>query len=49
MSSTVLKTIENFNSQPHKEADFSISIHSFTLEYFNSQPHKEADERINTY
>ena len=36
-------TRTNFNSQPHKEADFgSPSALIYTL-YFNSQPHKEAD------
>ena len=34
----------NFNSQPHKEADFSYMIVTGQVEYFNSQPHKEADK-----
>ena len=40
----------NFNSQPHKEADYpSIPLFSYSY-HFNSQPHKEADtaRRVHT-
>ena len=33
----------HFNSQPHKEADYSENATSVEQENFNSQPHKEAD------
>ena len=35
-----------FNSQPHKEADFTGGDHCNVQNYFNSQPHKEADEKL---
>ena len=35
---------QNFNSQPHKEADESKLKYPATRRHFNSQPHKEADE-----
>ena len=35
----------NFNSQPHKEADFYDKPVFRGFRYFNSQPHKEADAR----
>ena len=34
---------KNFNSQPHKEADYGIFHWLTGGSYFNSQPHKEAD------
>ena len=33
----------NFNSQPHKEADYFADVVPRFQKYFNSQPHKEAD------
>ena len=33
----------NFNSQPHKEADYNRMYLRMSKRYFNSQPHKEAD------
>ena len=38
----------NFNSQPHKEADFYDKPVFRGFRYFNSQPHKEADPMIVT-
>ena len=38
-----LEREENFNSQPHKEADTIGLVLIFIHFYFNSQPHKEAD------
>ena len=35
-----------FNSQPHKEADETVSDTAAFIPNFNSQPHKEADETI---
>ena len=37
------KLYQNFNSQPHKEADIYYNIVYLSIYYFNSQPHKEAD------
>ena len=34
---------QNFNSQPHEEADKNILNYMRKREYFNSQPHEEAD------
>ena len=34
---------QNFNSQPHKEADAFLLPEIEGCDYFNSQPHKEAD------
>ena len=36
---------QNFNSQPHKEADDKTVVQFKESENFNSQPHKEADNR----
>ena len=36
---------QNFNSQPHKEADGRKRWVTFSRRYFNSQPHKEADSK----
>ena len=35
---------QNFNSQPHKEADKNRITWWSQKHHFNSQPHKEADE-----
>ena len=35
--------MDNFNSQPHEEADTSGRWLQVRLSYFNSQPHEEAD------
>ena len=35
----------DFNSQPHKEADYVHTRNSTVRKHFNSQPHKEADAR----
>ena len=40
---TVNTKTGDFNSQPHKEADFRQVYKLLFLQYFNSQPHKEAD------
>ena len=37
---------QNFNSQPHEEADKNILNYMRKREYFNSQPHEEADALI---
>ena len=37
---------QNFNSQPHKEADAFLLPEIEGCDYFNSQPHKEADKMI---
>ena len=37
-------TCTYFNSQPHKEADWSTYTSKQFWDYFNSQPHKEADD-----
>ena len=34
---------QNFNSQPHKEADNRNRTPAIQTVHFNSQPHKEAD------
>ena len=34
---------EDFNSQPHKEADQDLLGELYMMLHFNSQPHKEAD------
>ena len=36
-------SIQNFNSQPHEEADMGLEGSCWNMEYFNSQPHEEAD------
>ena len=42
-SNTRIFTFIYFNSQPHKEADYSVFPEFSLVRYFNSQPHKEAD------
>ena len=37
--------MENFNSQPHEEADLYITGKLSGVTDFNSQPHEEADRR----
>ena len=41
--------VDNFNSQPHKEADADMLPKSQKIKYFNSQPHKEADICLLTF
>ena len=36
-------SMDDFNSQPHKEADLDELGNPVFFAYFNSQPHKEAD------
>ena len=43
MDSMVADNMDNFNSQPHEEADNSMTLEHPVLNYFNSQPHEEAD------
>ena len=44
-SDTILDIVKSdFNSQPHKEADWSTYTSKQFWDYFNSQPHKEADD-----
>ena len=40
---------EDFNSQPHKEADVILIGHTTLSIHFNSQPHKEADLQLNIF
>ena len=42
-------TCTYFNSQPHKEADWSTYTSKQFWDYFNSQPHKEADGNMPYY
>ena len=35
--------MRHFNSQPHEEADWCITVQKLGQNYFNSQPHEEAD------
>ncbi len=44
MTAILAEYQQNFNSQPHKEADPEIKILIRIEFYFNSQPHKEADQ-----
>ena len=41
--------LNDFNSQPHEEADLEPKIPEQKGEYFNSQPHEEADRAIQAH
>ena len=47
MTAILAEYQQNFNSQPHKEADCDSLNLGLSCKYFNSQPHKEADADAN--
>ena len=42
-ATTTAWCFQDFNSQPHEEADVINGIRLYVIAYFNSQPHEEAD------